>query len=595
MALISLFCCLVSAMLASAVIARDPGLRVNRLMGLVAAAVSWWALCEVVWNVQRDAEIVAWCIRFSSLGWMMLGPLAFHVFVEMSGDRSRLRRSIPVVYGFAALGVSIYVATPWGLAEAFPTSWGWGYHFGPLFPVAYLCTVVPASLVLINWWRVHPKQGSWGERRVSRVFFVGVSAALLVASTTDVMLPLLGHQVPRLATLSMTGLGLAVAWHLQRYGYSLLSPGAFTEDILETLGDGVAVLYSDGRVRTANRALEELVGAPRGGLRDAEVTSFLPELGTRELGSGTRWSEASLELETELHTRQGEKLPVCVSSSALARTHGAVYGAAVVVRDLAEVVSLRSRLVTSGRLAAVGELSAGIANEIVEPLRDVRHNLRDLRVEWGQLSEEAKAAEPGPLAGSDDIHAVLAEGEELIDECLEGVDRVAAIARDVAGFSETGRRERELRDLNPLVQNALRMAQPRIGAGVRIERDLGELPAVACAPQELEQVVLNLLHNAFHAVGDEGRVRISTRAGEGHVQLRIEDNGPGIPDEVRDRVFDPFFTTKPVGEGTGLGLAISYHIVRNHGGEIRIDSEPGAGCAFTVELPVAEPREDEVV
>jgi signal transduction histidine kinase len=130
------------------------------------------------------------------------------------------------------------------------------------------------------------------------------------------------------------------------------------------------------------------------------------------------------------------------------------------------------------------------------------------------------------------------------------------------------------------------MVRPRLRPGVEIERRFGSVPAVECAPRELEQVLLNLLLNAADAVGESGTIRLSTTAAGGRARIDVEDDGCGIAPEALERVFDPFFTTKPVGQGTGLGLSISYEIVQRHGGEITVRSEVGRGTVFSVFLPL---------
>jgi len=150
------------------------------------------------------------------------------------------------------------------------------------------------------------------------------------------------------------------------------------------------------------------------------------------------------------------------------------------------------------------------------------------------------------------------------------VDRVTAIVREVSAFSRAGLGDPEQAGLNELVENAVNVASLRYP--VTIERCYGQLPPVCCTPQHLKQMLLHLLINAAQAVGDSGRIRIVTQAIGDDVLIRVEDDGCGMPDEVLERIFDPFFTTRPAGEGTGLGLALGYQIVRNHGGEIVVDS-----------------------
>ncbi len=141
-------------------------------------------------------------------------------------------------------------------------------------------------------------------------------------------------------------------------------------------------------------------------------------------------------------------------------------------------------------------------------------------------------------------------------------------------------------DLNELLEGVLRMAAPQLRVTAVIEKNFGVLPLVACAPQELQQVFLNLVLNASQAIAHSGTIRVRTEAQNRSVMAWIEDDGCGIESDLLDRIFDPFFTTKPVGEGTGLGLGIAYEIVRKHDGEISVDSTPGQGAAFCVRLPV---------
>jgi two-component system NtrC family sensor kinase len=140
-------------------------------------------------------------------------------------------------------------------------------------------------------------------------------------------------------------------------------------------------------------------------------------------------------------------------------------------------------------------------------------------------------------------------------------------------------------DINELLENAVNVAA--LSFSVTVERCYSDLPRVRCAPQQLKQVFLNLLLNAFQAIGDYGNIRLVTDVVKGDVEIRIEDDGCGIPEEVMERIFDPFFTTRPVGEGTGLGLALCYQIVRKHGGEISVQSRVGVGTSFRVRLPTS--------
>jgi two-component system, NtrC family, sensor kinase len=230
----------------------------------------------------------------------------------------------------------------------------------------------------------------------------------------------------------------------------------------------------------------------------------------------------------------------------------------------------------------VGQLAAGIAHEINNPIAFVRSNLSQLAAHWKTVRSELERAGQAQAQAE-----LIAEGEELIEESVEGVDRAAEIVRGVKGFSHAGRQLREPTDLNQLLEDVLHMAAAQLRSRARVERFYVELPPVHCVPQELKQVFLNLIVNAGQAIRDGGTIRIATETGDGWVTVKVEDDGCGIAPEHLERIFDPFFTTKRVGEGTGLGLGIAYHIVRSHRGEIQVDSELGRGSRFRVKLPVS--------
>jgi two-component system NtrC family sensor kinase len=318
----------------------------------------------------------------------------------------------------------------------------------------------------------------------------------------------------------------------------------------------------------------------------------LDGLDVRELIQGLRGRQIGelTDVKCKIRGDDGDAVAISLSSATLSDRQGSPIGIVLVARDLRELEALRGRLLVSGRLAAVGELAAGIAHEINNPLAYVRANLSLLRQHWESVGTELEKSGASGLCDE-----LIAEGAEMIDESLEGVDRASAIVRDVKGLAHAGRGERSPEDLNDLLDGVLRMAAPQLRMTAVVEKDYGVLPLVSCAPQELQQVFLNLILNASQAIVDRGTIRVRTEAQDESVTVWIEDDGCGIEAALLDRIFDPFFTTKPVGEGTGLGLGIAHEIVRKHGGEITIDTKPGRGSVFGVRLPVrADTLEDEL-
>jgi signal transduction histidine kinase len=361
-----------------------------------------------------------------------------------------------------------------------------------------------------------------------------------------------------------------IAWVSLRHGTSPIARGGFARQMVNAHPDGVAVVAFSGEILSASDGLGRLLDQPANALEGRALSDVLdlPE------------SDALRELrhtEAALRTNDGREIPVSVTSQILPDRRGLDFALLVVIRDLREVAALRSQLVTSGRLAAIGQLAAGIAHEINNPMAFVRTNLTLLGEHWQSLQKAPPSEE--------ERARIFAEGEELLDESLEGVARACAIVRDINNFSHAGSGQREHVDVHSLLENVLRVAMPHLGAPVRLERDFEPVPTAWGASQELKQVFLNVLLNAAQALDSRGVLRISTRHDGDQVLVRVCDDGCGIPEEALDRVFDPFFTTKPVGEGTGMGLFISYQIVRNHGGELTVDSAPEEGTTVSVRLP----------
>ena len=177
----------------------------------------------------------------------------------------------------------------------------------------------------------------------------------------------------------------------------------------------------------------------------------------------------------------------------------------------------------------------------------------------------------------------------LIAESLEGAERVKRIVLDLKDFARTDENSLKQTDLNHCVQSTANIVRNELRYIADLNLDLQEIPLVICNPQQINQVIANILVNAAHAIDGHGRITVTTSHEQGRVLLTFTDTGRGIPPEIQGRIFDPFFTTKPVGKGTGLGLSISYDIVKKHGGEISLQSEVGVGTTFVISLPITGP------
>lgn len=238
------------------------------------------------------------------------------------------------------------------------------------------------------------------------------------------------------------------------------------------------------------------------------------------------------------------------------------------------VEQAQQQLYESARLRAVGQLAAGVAHEINNPLGFIGSNLR---VACDYLDEIA-----GKLAHAPDASPLLDDFRALLNESLGGSRRIANIVADLKTFANIDQADFVPCDLNALLISTCHLLQAENPSAQNIQLDLGELPRLAGFPAKLAQAFYNLLDNATKALGEHGRIQVVSRMTDKGLEIIIEDNGCGIADEVKARIFDPFFTTREVGAGTGLGLCVTRDILTAHQGEIRLDSQTGLGTRATV-------------
>ena len=271
-----------------------------------------------------------------------------------------------------------------------------------------------------------------------------------------------------------------------------------------------------------------------------------------------------------------------------------------------ELKRTQSRLVQSERLIALGQMVAGVAHEINNPLTFLTNNfvvlerdvlaLRDLLARYQKADPSLSEQQPelfralSEQAAIVDLPYILSNLDGLFSRSREGLKRIQQIVKDLRNFARLDEGDLHEINLNTGIESTINIVRGQASKKkVELIVDFGSLPLVTCYPARINQVVLNLLSNAVDACGEIGTVTVRTCPGPRGVEIHVLDTGCGIAPAIRDRIFDPFFTTKPPGKGTGLGLSISHGIVEDHGGTIEVDSTPGEGTHFTVTLPLRPP------
>ncbi len=392
----------------------------------------------------------------------------------------------------------------------------------------------------------------------------------------------------------------------------------FAETLIDTAQAVVLLLDASGNVIRFNRYMEKLLGYKLDEIKGQNCFEiFFPERDREDIRQ--RFSQYIDGVITrgnvhQIIAKNGNRYEIEWRSAILRQSDGTLIGVLAIGQDVTDRAILQSQLAQAQKLEAIGQLAAGIAHEINTPIQFIGDNLKfchesfcalgGLLNKYVQLLEESRRRQPNPklideldkLIKEIEVEYLIKEIPNAIEQSLGGVDRISAIVRSMREFSHPGTTSKELTDLNSAIQNTIIVTRNEWKYVAEMVTDLdASLPMVPVFKGDFNQVVLNIIINAAHAIADvagensgkKGTIRITTEQDENWVEIRISDTGTGMSEEVREKIFDPFFTTKEVGKGTGQGLNIAYTmVVKKHGGTIEAESEIGRGTVFIIRLPL---------
>lgn len=335
--------------------------------------------------------------------------------------------------------------------------------------------------------------------------------------------------------------------------------------IIESLSEGLMVLDKDDRVISWNRAAEEMTHWLLADMKDQPLTTLFPEL-----GAALKAKSGKLQgVELIYQANDSEERVLSVNVGQLEGSDGKPIGKVLTFSDNTEQRKRTELYHHAEKLAAIGQLSAGVAHELNTPLGSVLGYARLLLKDKSLTAAQKERA------------SIIAEQAKKSSSIIQGLLRFARQTSRVKKTLESCQINDIIMGTRPLLETELTKRK------IELTTDLAPLEPIAADAQELEQVVLNLSMNAIQAIGSKGRIHIKTRQSGKRILMSIADNGPGIPEEIRSRIFDPFYTTKPVGEGTGLGLSICSGIISDLNGTIEVDSHIEKGTTIRVSFPLA--------
>jgi PAS domain S-box-containing protein len=329
----------------------------------------------------------------------------------------------------------------------------------------------------------------------------------------------------------------------------------FSENIIESISVGVVVEGVEGRIVGWNRVLETLTGRGRFETLGRRTEEFIPAHFLQRLDESR-----------QLYKQQWNNLIVNFSATPLVDKAGATRGTLIIIDDITDRIRFEDQLVQNEKLTSIGLLAAGVAHEVNTPLAVISSYSQMLRK---QITPEDSRY-------------------KLLEKITKQTFRASEIVNNLLNFSRTNATEFTEVDIHQVITDTISLLEHQFrGARIRLERELrAEYPVAYGNAGKLQQVFLNLLVNARDAMPEGGELRILTEAVDSKIEIIVQDTGTGISRENINKIYDPFFTTKAAGKGTGLGLSVTYGIVQEHGGAITVESQPGVGTSFKLELPL---------
>lgn len=342
-------------------------------------------------------------------------------------------------------------------------------------------------------------------------------------------------------------------------------------DIIEHSADAIITLDNDLNITSWNRGAEKILGWQRDEIVGKKITTLIPDelIAENELECiefGMHYQGYVQNYETERIAKNGEKKLVNLTESFIRDENDEIVGRSQILRDLTDIKMKEEQIQQSERLATVGHMAAGVAHEVGNPLTAISSLV--------QVCQRK----------TDDEFV-----QDQLKKVREHIQRINKIVRDLVDFSRPSSMQAENVQVNEIIESAVGLLQHDARCrDVDFELDLaGDLPRISCVPDQIHQVVVNLLLNAVDAMKEveDPRVTITTDTNENQIEMTVTDVGKGIKEEHESRIFEPFFTTKDVGSGTGLGLSVSHGIINKIGGSINVESTYGEGTSFIIQLP----------
>ena len=576
--LIPLAALMVSAAFGAVSIAWDSERRATRGMGAIFVCTGAWALVDLASSMSPDpARGLAW-LRWAHLPPLMIGPSVIWVvgqilprIGEQMARRARVSAVVCAVLGvwaaYSPANIEVVIATGRG---------GWMPQYGWLgLTLIALGTLLPIHAAIVAARAQRGGAGPPSERRRAWAMRVCVGLSLATILPSELLLPMLGIPFPRLGALCVS-VASALLWLrvLHELDGLALTPQGVARALLSELQDGIVLVRTDGKVLSTNMRFARMSGRVRAQLPGTSIEDLVDApIDLAHAMGGDR--------EVVLRGPGGLAIPVSLSCSLLRDQSGGTIGFVLVFRDLREIDALRSQLLGSGRLAAIGELAAGIAHEVNNPVAFIRSDLNLLAARLGELRERLVAA-PGPEGAI----AICDRGRGRVASALEGIERVAEIVRDVREFAHTGGEGQGGSDPGDVVESAMRLARLARGEDVALVMSSEAGALRIDSGQELKQILLSMMRLLAEGTQKGGRVEIDLRRGGGDLVVALTAEPLIESSATLLSRFDGLAVGPLEGSHDELGLAVAAELIDRLGGGLSIEAVATLAIRVEISLPL---------
>jgi len=580
--LVPLAATLVGTAIASANLARAPSHEASRYSSVLIAASALWGLIDFMAVTGDGPEAALSWLRALVPVALLLGPVCALLLAVLKPCVGPVMRKLAWAGFFLAVPL-VYVAlsTPLVLSRAVPSASAvWRYETGPLFPLfAFQAVLLPVLTVvgIAVARRLQARPDPLASDVQLAMIVIGPGTLTVV---TDALLPMWGVDSPRVGSFGLAFLG-GLIWLSYFSGFDgAVSEAGLARRILERLPTGVALVESDGRLRAVNAPLARWLGVERDALIGRSLSSFLLMPASELVG-------LEGERESELLPAAADPIPVAVSSDRIHDRQGGHVGYVVSFRDLREQAALESHLHAANQMATVGEMAAGIAHEVNNPVAYIQANLNLMRRHYQALASVLESVDADPACTPEFIES----GADRVEEALAGLARISSIVREVRAFAHAGQAGRQPTDVNGLLDSALALAALNRSGNGPLEKTFSELPRVELGGQDLKQAFFGVAQWAFSRVGGGERVEVGTALVDDRVHVVFElraGRGPSLADPVARTA-------------TGsIQLLIARQIVERQGGDFGVEDFEDGFTRIRIILPgapgpAAGPAVDDVV